>query len=481
MSTTTPTASYQWLPVSPEKDSFLKPVTKILKENVEYFCMSSDRKVSRLAADGIWMLKGRYMGVPIAVCWCDFRVKGASFSSVNTSRLSAFLSQITELDLPLVFSFESLGFRFMEGRSIFNQVFSLVPSLERFRQKNLLITICKGQCLGIGAILFGLGHYRLAASPDSLVNLTGPKVFQQFFGKKVNFPDIAGAQVLLGKTGLIHEICSTIDEAFSYAINLGTSLHHKLSLPELAKLKPKKCTGFLEKNRYKADLSSFHCLQHISRKGIELFKGYDDKLKAFILEFRGQHLAVLLNPPDQTNNMFSYRALEVYQHALNIFGALKLPLVVLLDTPGIDPRFDGSNQGTIEKLISLTYDILNYSMPTVGVVNGRGYGGANTLAIPRCYGSVATYGIKGRIHVDVMHESIMRELLSGSRDLLDSWERIREHQNADENDIVNVGLVDEIITYQDLSERLWQDLFAKRQTPESTDAAQLEFRAFEST
>jgi len=459
--------SYHWLPVNPKKDKFLKLITNIL-DDVEYFTLATEDKVSRLAADGMWMLKGNHKGKNIAVCWCDFRVKGASFSSANATRLTEYLAQLTLLNIPLAFSFESLGFRFMEGRNSFSQVFGLVPSLEKFRQKNLLITICKGKCLGIGAILYGLGHYRIAATSDATLNLTGPEVFKQFFGKKIDFVDVASAETLINKTGLIHEIMLSIADALSYAVNLSAQLQYRLPLPKLTKPMFRVGSSFIEKNSFKADLACFDCMQHISDNGIELFKGYDERLRAFILDFRGQHLAVLINPPDQMNNMFSFRTLEMYQHALKVFSTLRLPMVVLLDTPGIDPRFDGSNQGTIEKLISLTGDILNYPMPTVGVVNGRGYGGANTLLIPKCYGSVANYGIQGRANLDVMHESIMRELLSGSKDLLNSWETMRESQEDNCSDLVKLGLLDEIISYEDLANKLWHDLFANTEPSQTT-------------
>ena len=280
-----------------------------------------------------------------------------------------------------------------------------------------------------------------------------------FFGEKLAFNEIAGVTAQHQKTGLIHTISDNVANALAEALDLASHLTYRLRLPRLTCPPMTEDMDFNARNHHEASVATIECLRHISDRGIELFSGYDDRLRAFILEFKSEQVAVLINPPDQTNNMFCYRTLELYEHAIKMFAALRLPLVVMLDTPGIDPRFDGQNQGTIEKLISVTGEILNYPMPTMGIINGRGYGGANSLGIPKCYGSVSNYGIEGRMQIDVMHESIMRALLSGSKDLLEDWENMRTKQDEDCKDLVANGLLDDIIRYQDLPAKIWQDLF----------------------
>lgn len=451
---------YHWLEIGDGEARFLKPIAKHLDPGcLALYCEAGTNKASRLAADGLWLVKGELNGKAIAVAWCDFRVKGASFGGASSDRLTAFLAELSLQNTPLVFVFNSLGLRFMEGRNIFNKVFGLVPALNRFRENNLLITLCQGRCLGMGAILFSLGHYRIAADPSATLNLTGPEVFELFFGEKLAFDQVAGVVSQYQKTGLIHHISDDVSQAMAHALELATVLQHALPLPRLTHPEPSQDMSFKARNFYKASIATIDSLLHISDKGLELFVGYDDRLRVFILEFEGQHLAVLINPPDQANNMFCFRSLELYEHALKLFAALQLPLVVMLDTPGIDPRFDGQNQGTIEKLISVTEQILNFSMPAIGVINGRGYGGANSLAIPKCYGGIASYGIAERLQVDVMHESIMRSLLSGSKDLLAGWEAMRELQDTTCADLVEHQVLDEVISYADLPARIRRDLF----------------------
>ena len=459
----TQTPDYHWLNVNAQETRFLAPLVPVVGESMQLFCLQSETKPSRVEADGMWMVKGRINNKEIAVCWSDFRVKGASFSANNCGRLKAFLHALSEHSIPLICCVNSLGFRFVEGRKMFDRVFAVIPAMIKFKRRNLLITISQGKCLGLGAMLFSLGHYRMAASLETSVNLTGPEVFQQFFGTKVDFHQIAGAEAVRKRTGLIHEISTDLQYAFAFAGQLATMLAFKQPLPKLAlpNLDDPALHGILEdKGLLKAEIATVECLLHLTRRGIELFKGYDNRLKAFVIDIRGEQVAVLMNPPDQMNNLFSYRSLDLYQQALALFAALKLPLVIMIDTPGIDPRFDGDNKDIIQKVVSVTDDLIHYPMPTVGVINGRGYGGANTLALPKCYGAVARYAIKGRAQIDVMHESIMKSLLSGSKNSMDNWQAIQASQDPACTDMVDGEILDDIIPIEALEDRLWHDFFA---------------------
>jgi acetyl-CoA carboxylase carboxyltransferase component len=92
----------------------------------------------------------------------DFKLKGGSFGKQNTRRLVAFLEELDSHKLPLIFVLDSMGARITEGRQVFGYAFAVLPVLMRFARQNLLITCNAGRALGIGAIIFGAGHYRMA-------------------------------------------------------------------------------------------------------------------------------------------------------------------------------------------------------------------------------------------------------------------------------------------------------------------------------
>lgn len=402
--------------------------------------------LSRVKQDGIWLIKGRFDGISVAIAWWDFRVKGGSFGRHNSEALRAFLQHPDILGLPLILAVNSLGFRFMEGRKIFGSVFGLIPAINQYKKQHLVVSICFNQCLGLGALLFGLGHYRIAVDQKTTINLAGPEVFKLFFGKKVEFESIASSRLQYVNTNLIHELSTDITSAKNRAKSIISicqlQRQHLLVANEAQNftlLNNKRPVAHSEDNLARLiQLSSDHAT--------ELFIGYSDRLKIFIAEIDHCFFGIVANPPKNPNNMFTYRALALYHEAMRLFSHLQLPLLVLLDTPGIDPRMDNNNKHTVDKLLELTEVLIEYPHPKLGIIVGRGFGGATTLGIPKEYGGVMPYILDQETEVNVMHEAIITELLNGSERLLSQWQESQRNQGEHFEDMIANGALNRVIS-----------------------------------
>lgn len=435
--------------LSLQKSAFLKKLEGLLDDEIEIY-VARDLQLSRVNLDGLWLIKGTINHEPVALAWSDFRVKGGSYGHYVGVALQAFLASPEIAYLPLILGVNSLGFRFMEGRGIFDAVFGIIPAIEKHKQNNLVLSLCFGQCLGLGSLVFGLGHYRLAVEQDTTINLAGPDVFKMFFGEKVAFSDVASSRQQYLKTDIIHELVADMDEAQSRLKILFLALQAKSHSFHYAHTH-QRAQIFSEIS--KESISERNLCRLMSKVGdeyVELFKGYSDRLRAYIVLVDGEYIGVLANPPKNMNNMFTCRALTLYLEAVKLFETLQLPLLILLDTPGVDPRMDGNNQHTIDRLLAVTGKIISYPHKKMGIVTGRGYGGANTLLIPKVYGGAAVYVLDKDVEMNVMHESIMRKLLSGSAQLLGQWEESRLLESPDFSDVIASGCIDRVIGEDDI-------------------------------
>jgi acetyl-CoA carboxylase carboxyltransferase component len=169
--------------------------------------------------------------------------------------------------------------------------------------------------------------------------------------------------------------------------------------------------------------------------------------------------------------MFTSRTLTLYLEAIKLFKFLNLPLVTMIDTPGIDPRMDGNNQRTIDKVLSVTEEILSYPNKTIAFITGRGYGGANTLGIPKVYGSEAAYILDEDTEMNVMHESIIRKLLTGSPRLLDQWETSNQQQCEQFTDLIESGNIDRVINKTELKTLITYHLLDQQTQPKHDNLA----------
>lgn len=461
-----------WVDLELARFSFLQPLAPLCNGHIKaWLPADAVTDIRRTAADGTWLLRTSGTARDVAIIWSDFRVNGGSFGGEVARRMVAFLEDCQRRNLPLIMVMNSLGYRFMEGRAVFNDVFNLIPALDRYSRQQLVISVCHGQCLGLGAILFGLGHYRIGVSDNSTLNLTGPEVFRLFFGSKVDFESFASVDQQHLKTSLVHLRVKDLDAALADAWELVRIPFDTRHLPTPVQ------TGhagfaldFLSRQRRRIQQACLELLAPVADRYVELFADFDSRLRVYLVECDGLLFGLLMNPPENTNNMITVRTLRLYQDAVRLFRALHLPLISFLDTPGVDPRIDSSNQDIIQQLIETNRAIIDYPFPKMGVWTGRGFGGANTLVIPRVYGSFANYVILERTTLGVMHESIIAHLLDKSKRMLGLWQQSREKEVADFQDLVDAGIATRAIQLPELRSVILDFLLGHDRSAAQTDA-----------
>ena len=445
---------YKWIKTTFEESRFLGSFKSLFDEdsNLELFLPESCTKASRREFDGAFTFVGSIGGKRVGLIYNDFKIYGGSFGTNNSQRMVAFLDALDQSNTPLVFGLNTIGVRISEGRKVFPSAFQLIPALKKYVERNLAVTCITGRCLGLGAILFGLGDYRVAFSPESTVNLTGPEVFKLFFGEKASFEDAACGQRHFNKSYLVQEVFENKESMYAKVRGLISPLKiDKLSVG-LADSNGK------DKLQTKQQIENYEKMEELlsmisaERKFImELFAGDKCSVRSFIVETPSGPFGISINPPGRPN-MIDTRTLKKYQYTLNLFKKLKLPIISIVDTPGGDPRVEQGDLNLVDELVKGTGDIIDYPYPKMGIVYGRCFGGASVLAIPKIYGG-KTVAVQGA-QCGIMGEHIIRQLLSGSERLLAEWEENAAAEKEDLSDFVDNGVFDKIITKEEISKEI---------------------------
>jgi acetyl-CoA carboxylase carboxyltransferase component len=438
----TANCDYEWTTVQNQELPFMNSLRALFDPGLELFLPTKTARVTRMTLDGTWFLRGSVQGQPLAMVWNDFRVNGASTGKLVAQTYTAFLEALMDDPRPLLIGVRTMGVRFMEGRTVFPHAFNILPTLNRYRKQHLVITLAHGNALGLGTLIYGMGHYRIAVKEESCLNLTGPEVCKMVFGKQVTFEQIAANELQFQNTSLIHEMVNTIGDAFTRIPELlccFTSLPRAIPTP------------------FKATCTSGSLMAEICHGYREVFPNYDNRIKAYIGVVNGARVGLLINPPENANNMIRARTMQLVEDALSLFEQLQLPVVSLVDTPGADPRMDGDNRQIIEKLISATGKIIDYPYPKMGIIIGRSYGGASVMTFPKFFGGAAVYALEGA-HMGIMHESIITQLLSGSARLTKQWQQTSATQTDDLQDFIAGGHVDGVIKRSEIRHKIQQHL-----------------------
>ncbi len=427
---------FKWFLLSDEDTRKLSALKHLLPErpaNIYAWLPSEwDGSNLRKTFDGVWTLKIETAFQSYGIMWNDFKIFGGSFGVRNSTRLCGFLSQLDKEGHPLFMSFNTIGVRIMEGRQVFPFAFKIIPSLISYAKKNLLITSNHGKCLGIGALLYILGHYRMALKDSSLINLTGPEVFKMFFGVGVDFDKHFNSKDMQLKTSMIHEIHQTNEDLAGKFMSL---------------------IGLRAQYGCSTDMGTVSnvVLDKLFDSRMEIFPQRKCNVVTFIARKCNVDVGVVINPLGK-GNMIDTKTITKYRDSLKLFRRLNLPLISIVDTPGADPRITETENGIIGEIAELTAEIIDYPHKKIGITAGRCYGGASVLMVPTIYGGAPSLAIKGS-HMGIMGKQIIRHLLSGSQRFLDMWEAHSAYEE-DMRDLLDLGLFEGEFDLDGVSSRL---------------------------
>ncbi|MCM2277154.1 MAG: hypothetical protein NDJ89_03695 [Oligoflexia bacterium] len=437
--------SFRLQPIRLEDHRFLESFKTIFDSGEAFAFGTEGEEFSRINCNGIIALEGRVGGSPAGVVHTDFRVNGGSFGRANSRKLEAFLKHALAQRMPVILIVNSLGVRIMEGRAVFADAFGLVPILTRFRKQNLLITCAVGKCLGLGALVFGMGHYRMGVRGESFVNLTGPEVMSLFFGAKFDFEEFASVERQFQSNGLVHELQDSKDELLKRArhiVAFATGNSGALRAAAATPVKPAKTSAKVEERLQEL-------LGQAGDANLEIFHQQSGVVRAFLIRRGERLLGAVANPPGQANNMMTVPGLKKYSAALDFFSALGIPVLSFLDTPGADPRAEQSDRDIIGAMLETVGKIVEYPHGKMGVIVGRCFGGATVLGFPRTLGAQKTVALEG-CTLGIMHESIISRVLAGSPRMKEEWDRTTLTQTPDLRDVISSGVIDELISEREL-------------------------------
>jgi acetyl-CoA carboxylase carboxyltransferase component len=406
--------------------------------------------LDRKTADGLLSFIVTKQHYRYAVIYNDFKVNGGSFGKSNSLKTLDFIKYCREKSLPLIFLTNSIGARLMDGRKVFTPAFSLIPELASFAENNLLITANLGRSLGLGAIIFSMGHYRFSLNKNSPINLTGPEVINMFFGKGHDFNQISNAKIHQKNSSLVHEVFETKSDMLKRIAKTLDFISNDISFHGLEK--PKVENLYTQKNKPSERIETL--LESLCDDRYEIYPQLDAVIKVYLIQRNGKMAGVFINPPGNPNNIINIKTLEKFQSSLQLFKALKIPIVSFLDTPGASPlNFVESKKEIIICIRDIAEKIIEYPYKKGGFIIGRSYGGATILSLPKIFGGDFQYIVKGS-QVGIMHEKIIESLLGKNERLFRQWEETKAEEPDDFKDLLDNKTIDKVISYHEIIEEL---------------------------
>jgi acetyl-CoA carboxylase carboxyltransferase component len=280
---------------------------------------------------------------------------------------------------PVIGCVESAGARMQEGvgalggysRIFFNHVAlsGLVPQ----------VAIVSGSSAGGGSYAPALNDFVIMVASASMF-LTGPAVVKEVTGEDVSAADLGGLKIHQ-RNGVCQFSAPTVADAIELARDLLLYLpQHSSELPPMVAAEPPEegdpgdCLP--EEARKTYDVREL--LRRIVDGGAMLEYGpkWAPNLTTAFARIEGRSVGIVANQPKHLGGTLDAKASEKGARFVNTCNAFKLPLVVIVDTPGFLPGTQQEQAGVIRHGAALVRAFAGAEVPRVTVITRRAYGGA---------------------------------------------------------------------------------------------------------
>ncbi|MBF6454881.1 acyl-CoA carboxylase subunit beta [Nocardia cyriacigeorgica] len=333
--------------------------------------------------DGVVTGRGRIDGRPVVVIAHDQTVFGGSVGEMFGRKVAAALDFALDNACPVVAINDSGGARIQDA------VTSLAWYALMSRRQGKLsgfvpqVSIMLGKCAA-GSVYAPVNTDVLIATEKSYMFVTGPEVIKEVTGEEVSMEELGGAQVQAAN-GTVHHVAATEHDAFAWARSYLSYLPSScLEQPPVVNpgLEPERTASDLELNAIIPDADSHGYDMHDIL--VRLFDDGDfheisaataPNLITGFTRVDGRSVGVVANQPMTLGGAIDAQCSDKATHFIRLCNAFGLPLIFIVDTPGVLPGVEEERSGVIKRGGRFFRAVLEATVPIVTVVVRKAYGG----------------------------------------------------------------------------------------------------------
>ncbi|MFD0360829.1 acyl-CoA carboxylase subunit beta [Nocardia sp. GCM10030253] len=333
--------------------------------------------------DGVVTGHGRIDGRPVVVIAHDQTVFGGSVGEMFGRKVANALDFALNNACPVVAINDSGGARIQDA------VASLAWYALMSRRQGPLsgfvpqVSIMLGKCAA-GSVYAPVNTDILIATENSYMFVTGPEVIKDVTGESVTMEELGGAHVQAAN-GTVHHVAATEQAAFDWARN------YLSYLPSSVMEQGPIVNPGLEPEITASDLELNSIIPDSDRAGYDmhdiLLRLFDDgdfleigaataqNLITGFTRVDGRSVGVIANQPMALGGAIDAKCSDKATHFIRLCNAFRLPLVFVVDTPGVLPGVEEERNGVIKRGGRFFRAVLESTVPIVTVVVRKAYGG----------------------------------------------------------------------------------------------------------
>lgn len=329
---------------------------------------------------------------PLMVVADDFTLRGGSSESSVAEKWIYAERMAHEFRMPLVRFVDSVGgsVKILEqsGRTKIPG-YTLWPSTAMMGTIPVA-SIAFGSCVGLGAVRVIGAHFSVMVKNQAQVFAAGPPVVKQGLGHEVSKEDLGGVELCTQVSGVVNNAAEDEKDALRQAQRFLSYL--PASVWEL----PPRVVSTDDPKRCDAKLN--HAIPEDRRKpfaarGIaesicdmnslfEIAPKFGASLRTYLARLDGYAVGLMINDPMVMGGALTHAAAQKMERFVDLCDTFHLPIVNLVDQPGVMIGLDAERAGTLLAAARAGAAIEQTSVPWVSVIMRRAFGVAGSMQGP---------------------------------------------------------------------------------------------------
>lgn len=309
-----------------------------------------------LAGDGVVGGVGRLDGRSTVVLAEDFTVKGGSIGHANAAKRARLVRLALEQKLPLVLLLDGAGERAGNQNERYPSAPGDLQLVADLKGQVPVVTLVLGSCAGHGA-LTGMFADLIIMCQGATMFSAGPPLVEAALGLKVNPEQLGGARMHTAISGVAHNLAATEAESFALARRFLAMLPSRAgdalpvaaageasaprSLDKLLDIIPVRGNQAYDMTEVISALADGHRL-------LELQPDYGRSMICALVHISGIPCLVIANQPAVQAGAITTEAAAKASHFIEVAANFGLPLISLLDNPGVMPGPDAERSGVLQ-------------------------------------------------------------------------------------------------------------------------------------
>lgn len=308
-----------------------------------------------LAADALVGGTARIEDRGIVVLAEDFTVKGGSIGHPNAAKRTRLVRLALERQLPLVLLLDGAGERTTNQQERYPNTPNDLQLVADLKGQVPIVTLVLGTSAGHGALTGMLADLIVMADHATLFS-AGPPLVKAALGIDTTPAELGSAAVHTGQSGVAHNRCATEQECFAMARYFLSLLPSRAGEPppqkrEHSAAAPRSTQRLLDIIPPQASQSYDvrDVLQELVdvQSLFEVQPDYGRTIVTALARIGGVPCLVVANQPAVQAGAITREAAEKASHFIEVANSFGLPLVSLLDNPGVMPGPDAERSGVL--------------------------------------------------------------------------------------------------------------------------------------